>query len=165
MSRFWVALGGNLGDREALFARAVKALESHADVELLRGSAVYETPPFGPAGQERYWNAVVEGRTELGPLELLRVCQSIENDLGRTREIRWGPRTMDLDLLLMEDLEYKSEELVLPHPRIEERAFVLRPLCDLIPDWNLAGGAVRECLAGLSEEGIVPVRESILECR
>lgn len=165
MRKFWIALGGNLGDRENYFSQALRSLELLEGVRLLRGSAIYETPPVGPAGQDDYWNAVVEGETVRAPLDLLACCQAIENSLGRTRDVRWGARTIDLDLLMMAGVQMSDPALELPHPRIAERAFVLRPLADLIPDGSLEAGTVRECLEGVSEEGIQKVRESVLECR
>ncbi|MBC2601543.1 2-amino-4-hydroxy-6-hydroxymethyldihydropteridine diphosphokinase [Puniceicoccus vermicola] len=165
MRRAWIALGGNLGDRESMFAEALKRLAEASGLDIVRGSAIYETPPFGPPGQDRYWNAVIEVRTSLEPPELLGLCLDVENGLGRSREIRWGPRTIDLDLLLFDDLVWETEELILPHPRMTERAFVLRPLADLIPEKRLGNLSVREHLLAVSEEGIERVRDSVLACR
>ncbi len=134
----FVAVGANLGDREATFAAVIRALESEADLLLLGASTVYETDPIGPPGQEAYLNAVLGLRSWLAPLELLRRLQAIEASLGRDRaragEVRWGPRTIDLDLLFYGERCIEVPELSVPHPRAHERAFVLLPLAELAPD-------------------------------
>ncbi|MGE9290943.1 MAG: 2-amino-4-hydroxy-6-hydroxymethyldihydropteridine diphosphokinase, partial [Puniceicoccales bacterium] len=123
------------------------------------------TPPWGPAGQERYWNAVVEVDTELEPDVLLAACLGVEESLGRVREVRWGPRNIDLDLLLYGDRHWRSDRLVIPHPRMTERAFVLRPLADLIPEREVGGKSILNWLKESSEEGIERVRDSVLSCQ
>lgn len=132
----YVAVGANLGDREAAFEAVIGHLERTADVLLLAASSVYETPPVGPAGQGPYLNAVLALRVWLSPDALLTRLQAIESALGRDRgadAVRWGPRTIDLDVLFFGDRCIESESLVVPHPRAHERAFVLAPLADLAP--------------------------------
>jgi 2-amino-4-hydroxy-6-hydroxymethyldihydropteridine diphosphokinase len=132
----FVAIGANLGDREATFAAVIRALERESDLWLLGASSVYETDPIGPAGQGAYLNAVVGLRSWLSPLALLRRLQAIEASLGRERGPqveRWGPRTVDLDLLFYGERCIELPELVVPHPRAHERAFVLMPLAELAP--------------------------------
>jgi 2-amino-4-hydroxy-6-hydroxymethyldihydropteridine diphosphokinase len=132
----FVAVGANLGDREATFAAVIRALEREADLLLLGASTVYETDPIGPAGQDAYLNAVLGLRSWLSPLALLRRLQAIEAALGRDRGPqveRWGPRTVDLDLLFYGERCIELPELVVPHPRAHERAFVLMPLAELAP--------------------------------
>lgn len=132
----FVAVGANLGDREATFAAVVSALESESDLLLLGASTVYETDPIGPPDQDAYLNAVVGLRSWLSPIELLRRLQSIEALLGRDRSgraERWGPRVVDLDLLFFGERCIELPELVVPHPRAHERAFVLMPLAELAP--------------------------------
>ena len=132
----FVAVGANLGDREATFAAVVRALEAELDLLLLGASTVYETDPIGPPGQGAYLNAVLGLRSWLAPLALLHRLQSIEAALGRDRarqSQRWGPRTVDLDLLFYGDRCIELPDLTVPHPRVHERAFVLLPLVELAP--------------------------------
>jgi len=134
----FVALGANLGDREATFAAVVRTLEREPDLLLLAASPVYETDPIGPGDQGPYLNAVLGLRSWLAPLELLGRLQQIEVMLGRDRgrnSVRWGARTIDLDLLFYGDRCIELPELVVPHPRAHERAFVLMPLAELAPSF------------------------------
>ncbi len=145
MTRAFLSLGSNLGDRWGYLREAVAALPDVVGV-----SPVYETEPVGgPAGQERFLNAVVELDTDLSPRELLEVAQRLEAAAGRQRVEHHGPRTLDVDVLLVGDLVVEEPDLVVPHPRMYERTFVLRPLADLAPELvpggcdDGAGGAVR----------------------
>ncbi|MFP4351447.1 MAG: 2-amino-4-hydroxy-6-hydroxymethyldihydropteridine diphosphokinase [Puniceicoccaceae bacterium] len=165
MRTAWIAMGGNLGDRGAAFSAALAALRADPAIRPARGSAVYETDPVGPGPQEKYWNAVLEIGTDLGPRELLARCQRVEALLGRVRAERWGPRIIDLDILLFGEETVAGPELTVPHPRLHERAFVLRPLADLVPDRVVRGRTVADWLAGHPRDGIVRVRESLLSCR
>jgi 2-amino-4-hydroxy-6-hydroxymethyldihydropteridine diphosphokinase len=134
-STAFVSLGSNLGDRAALLAFAVEALESSAQIHVEAVSAVYETDPIGPPPQQAYLNAVVELRTRLEPRALLGELLAIEERAGRTRSgVRNEARRLDLDLLLYDDLVLELPGLVVPHPRLHERAFALEPLCDLAAD-------------------------------
>ncbi len=165
MRTAWIAMGGNLGDREAAFSAALAALGADPAIRPARGSAVYETDPVGPGPQGNYWNAVLEIETDLGPRELLDRCQRVEATLGRVRAERWGPRIIDLDILLFEGETVGERGLTVPHPRLHERAFVLRPLADLVPDRVVRGRPVADWLANSPQGGIVRVRESLLSCR
>jgi 2-amino-4-hydroxy-6-hydroxymethyldihydropteridine diphosphokinase len=128
--RAFLALGSNLGDREATLRRAVASLD-----DVVAVSPVYETAPVGgPGGQGAYLNAVVELDTRRSPHELLDVCRSLEAAAERVRTERWGPRTLDVDVLLVGDLVVDDEDLTVPHPRMWQRRFVLAPLADLAPD-------------------------------
>jgi len=128
--RAFVALGSNLGDRRANLRAAVAGLPGVVAV-----SGVYETDPVGgPGGQAPYLNAVVELDTDLSPQALLAVGRRLEEAAGRVRGKRWGPRTLDVDILLVGDLTVDEPDLQVPHPRLRERAFVLVPLHDLAPD-------------------------------
>ncbi len=130
----YIALGSNLGDRGDYLERALAALRQTEGVEVMRVSPWYETRPVGgPPGQGAYLNAVAELRTEREPNDLLDVLLAIEQHLGRVRQERDGPRTIDLDLLLYGDRVHADERLTLPHPRLHERAFVLQPLAQLAP--------------------------------
>lgn len=132
-----VALGSNLGDRAATMARAAEGLSGAGRV--LARSRLYETPPMGPA-QPDYLNAVVLLETDLAPRSLLDHLLAVERSLGRVRGERWGPRTIDLDLLAHGSAVVDEPGLVLPHPGLAERAFVLAPLCDISPQWRFPDG-------------------------
>jgi 2-amino-4-hydroxy-6-hydroxymethyldihydropteridine diphosphokinase len=131
--RAFLGLGSNLGDRRARLEEAVAALRAAGDVVAV--SPVYETEPVGgPAGQGPYLNLVVELATTDGPRRLLERCWALERAAGRVRTVRHGPRTLDADVLWVEGTEVDEEDLVVPHPRLWERRFVLAPLADLAPD-------------------------------
>ena len=129
MTRVYLALGSNLGDRLANLRAAVAGLEERGIAVAVR-SSVWETPPV-PAGQPPFLNAAVAAETDLDPLSLLRELKAIEHALGRRPGPRWGPRTIDLDILFYGDERIDVPELTVPHPRIAERAFVLAPLGDI----------------------------------
>lgn len=131
----FLGLGGNLGDPLAAFRRTRLALLEHAEVFACRSSALYRTPAIGgPPGQPDYLNAVLCLQTCLSPRSLLRLCQDLERAEGRQRLEHWGPRTLDIDLLLYGQEVLREEGLEVPHPRLAERLFVLLPLTDLAPD-------------------------------
>jgi 2-amino-4-hydroxy-6-hydroxymethyldihydropteridine diphosphokinase len=148
----FIGLGSNLGDREAYLEAARRMLAEHAGVDLSKASSLYETEPVGYADQGWFLNQVVEVATWLDPYALLRVMQGIEQEIGRQRIIRWGPRVIDLDLLLYGDAVISGPkytmrwswltvpklicgpELTVPHPRLHERSFVLVPLAEIAPD-------------------------------
>ncbi|WP_370452181.1 2-amino-4-hydroxy-6-hydroxymethyldihydropteridine diphosphokinase [Cohnella sp. AR92] len=134
----YAALGANLGDREATLREAIRRLGNSDGTELVRVSDFYETDPVGYTDQPAFLNMAVSLRTKLSPLQLLHRLLEIENELGRVRTIRWGPRAVDLDLLRYEGVEMDSGELTLPHPRMHERSFVLVPLQDV---WLPESGA------------------------
>jgi 2-amino-4-hydroxy-6-hydroxymethyldihydropteridine diphosphokinase len=136
--RAFIGLGSNLGDRPANFRTAVAALDLTDGVEVIRTSRVYETDPIGPP-QPQYLNAVVEVRTTLAPRALLEALLRIEAEMGRVRGPRWGPRVIDLDLLDYGRMRVREPGLVVPHPRMHERAFALIPLLELEPDPLLPG--------------------------
>jgi 2-amino-4-hydroxy-6-hydroxymethyldihydropteridine diphosphokinase len=137
--RAFVALGSNLGERLANLGDAVRRLSAADGMEIAGSSRVYETAPVGPP-QPDYLNAVVELRTTLLPRELLEACLRIEAEMGRVRDVRWGPRVIDLDLLTFDDQTIAEPDLTVPHPRLHHRAFVLIPLIELDPDPRLPGG-------------------------
>ncbi len=130
-SEAYIALGANLGDREGTLMEAVERLHLHHQINVLRCSHLYETEPVGYVDQPYFLNMAVAVETDLDPHGLLIVMQNIERELGRVRHIHWGPRTVDLDLLWMNGLVEDTPDLILPHPRMEERAFVLSPLNDI----------------------------------
>jgi 2-amino-4-hydroxy-6-hydroxymethyldihydropteridine diphosphokinase len=137
--RAYVALGANLGDRLGSLQRAVGLLDAVDGIDVVRSSRVFETAPVGPP-QPDFLNAVIEVRTSLEPRALLRACRSVERDLGRQRHERWGPRTIDVDVLTYDDRDVDEPDLRIPHPRMHERAFVLVPLGELDADPPLPGG-------------------------
>jgi 2-amino-4-hydroxy-6-hydroxymethyldihydropteridine diphosphokinase len=135
----YIGLGSNLGDRAANLKAALAALEERGDIRVLRCSSMHETAPVGgPPGQGRYLNAAAELATDLSAPELLARLLSIEQRLGRIRNVRHGPRTLDLDLLLYRDEVICQPGLTVPHPRMWEREFVLRPLAELCTPEQLA---------------------------
>jgi 2-amino-4-hydroxy-6-hydroxymethyldihydropteridine diphosphokinase len=140
VTRAAIALGANLGDRAATVLAATRAVADLADVDLVALSAVYETDPVGgPQGQPAFLNAVLVVETGLVAGELLAALHGIEDGHGRVREVRWGPRTLDLDLLAFGDTTSTDPALTLPHPRAHERAFVLVPWADADPSFDVPG--------------------------
>lgn len=131
MNEAYVALGANLGDRDASLRDALGRMAAVPELEVLRISRVYETDPVGYVDQPVFLNMAAALGTELSPIALLRKLLSIEREMGRVRDVQWGPRTIDLDLLVYEDVVMDTTELTLPHPRMSERAFVLAPLRDI----------------------------------
>jgi len=149
----YIGLGTNLGDGPANLRLAMELLQAAAGVSLGRVASMYRTAPQGYTEQDWFFNTVAEARTRLAPLELLDVLQSVETAMGRVRTIRWGPRIIDLDLLLYGTGRVESERLTVPHPRLTQRAFVLLPLAELIPDRELSCGLrVSEMAARLARE-------------
>jgi len=151
-----VALGGNMGDARATLDRAVGLFCDGADVRLLVRSADYRTPPWGDTDQPAFVNLCIAVATDLTPQALLHRAQEVERALGRNRakDRRWGPRTADLDLLAYDDVTLNEPALILPHPRLFERAFVLVPLAEIAPDRLIAGRRVRDALAQVDTTGI-----------
>ncbi len=135
----YLGLGSNLGDRLDHLRQGVELLQSHPAIRITRISSVYETAPVGPVEQPDFLNLVAAADTTLSPEELLSVAQEIERRLHRVRTIRWGPRTLDIDILLYGDRILHREELTIPHPRMEERAFVLIPLLEVAGNLRIPG--------------------------
>ena len=130
--RAYVGLGSNVGDREVNVKSALEMLDARGGISVVRVSSFVETDPLGgPPGQGKFLNAAAALDTRLSPRELLLACTEIEQSLGRTREVRWGPRTMDIDILLYGEEIMKEADLEIPHPRMHERLFVLGPLCQI----------------------------------
>lgn len=158
MARAYLGLGSNLGDRRSLLAAAIEALD-WGDVRVVQRSSIYETEPVGgPADQPWFLNMVIGVDTSLSPHQLWERCAGVEIALGRAhgREERWGPRTIDVDVLLHGTSSVNDEELVIPHPRMHERAFVLLPLAEIAPDAGIGDlGSVGEILTTLSSRWTV----------
>jgi 2-amino-4-hydroxy-6-hydroxymethyldihydropteridine diphosphokinase len=156
VSRAVIAFGANLGDREATIAAATRELADHPGIRLVAVSPVYETPAVRLDGVDReappYLNGVVVVETDLDPHGLLDLLQVVETAHGRTREERWGDRTLDLDLIDVDGVRFADERLELPHPRAWQRAFVLQPWLDVDPDAELAGrGRVADLRAAATD--------------
>jgi len=131
----YIGIGANLGERESTMKRALKMLDEHSDVDVMEVSKFIETEPVGgPPNQPKFLNGAVHVETMLAAESLLNEMQSVEKRLGRTRETPWGPRTIDLDLLLYGDAIIDEPRLKVPHPRMHERLFVLIPLAEIAPD-------------------------------
>ena len=153
--RAFLGLGANVGDREGNLREAIRRLSATAGVNFLRQSRVYETEPMGITDQPLFLNMVVE--VEIGdamsPRELLDLVKQIERDVGRTKRERWGPREIDIDVLLVGDERVKEEDFEVPHPRMWERAFVMAPLAELAPEVKgPTGETVAEIAARLGRE-------------
>jgi 2-amino-4-hydroxy-6-hydroxymethyldihydropteridine diphosphokinase len=155
MTRAFLGLGSNVGDRQAHLGHAVSRLARATSVTGV--SAVYETEPVGLRDQPRFLNMVVRLETELGPGELLQLARAIEAERGRARTVRNGPRTLDIDLLLYGDQRVRREGLTVPHPRMRDRAFVLVPLLELEPELTEPGTGRRyaELLETAGSGGVV----------
>lgn len=154
----YLCLGSNLGDRAGTMAKAV-GLIARAGLKIIARSSLYETPPWGPVPQGPYLNMVVAVETELSARELLNLLLGVEHAFGRdrTREVRFGPRKIDIDILLYGEEVIAEPDLEIPHPRMMERAFALIPLRELAPELKVGGVAVATALAGLDRSGIVKV--------
>jgi 2-amino-4-hydroxy-6-hydroxymethyldihydropteridine diphosphokinase len=153
----FIALGGNVGDVQSTFDRAIAMLCDGEAVRLKARSSDYRTPPWGRTDQPHYVNAVIAVTTSLSPHELLARAQECERALGRdrTREQRWGPRPIDIDLLAYGNVAISDRQLILPHPRLFERGFVLVPLAEIASDQEIDGIVVSEALGRVDKSGIV----------
>ena len=153
-STVYLALGTNLGDRPGNLQNAIAGLPPV--VTMLESSPVYETLPWGVTDQPAFLNMVIRGETHSEPLELLKKLKLLETRLGRLPSIRYGPRLIDIDLLFYDDLSLNTPELTIPHPSLQERAFVLVPLADLAPELihPVSGKTIRQLLAEVNATGV-----------
>jgi 2-amino-4-hydroxy-6-hydroxymethyldihydropteridine diphosphokinase len=156
MASVLIALGGNVGDVRGTFRKAIANICGMAQAALIARSSDYATPPWGDEQQDRFINACIEIETDLDPHALLFTLHKIEKKFGRDRanERHWGPRTLDLDMIAYDDVQLDKPELILPHPRLFERAFVLVPLAEIVPDRLIAGQTPRQALTRLGVDGI-----------
>ncbi|MBB4187492.1 2-amino-4-hydroxy-6-hydroxymethyldihydropteridine diphosphokinase [Sinorhizobium terangae] len=152
--RATLGLGGNLGDPPRTMAEALRALDKRSDCRITAVSRLYRTPPWGKTDQAWFFNACAEVETALDPEALLDTCLDIERAMKRIRKERWGPRTIDIDVLTFAGVNSASEKLELPHPRMTERGFVLMPLADFAADLSIEGRTVREWLNDADVTGI-----------
>ena len=155
-ARAWLAFGSNLGDSRALVDRAIAMTSGTPGVRLLARSSDYKTPPWGETDQPAFINACIAVETTLLPRALLERAHEVERALGRDRaaETRWGPRTADIDIIAYEDVAVREPDLTLPHPRLFQRAFVLRPLAEIAPDLVVSGRRIGDAAAQIDATGI-----------
>ncbi len=154
MKTAFLGLGSNLGDRRGHLIQALRGLAADPAIRVVRCSSVYESKPVGVTEQPDFLNMVVEVGTTHPPLSLLAACLDLEARLGRERRERWGPRVIDVDVLTYDQLPWKDDRLVLPHPRMHERSFVLTPLAEIAPELLVNGRSVRDLAARVGTEGV-----------
>jgi 2-amino-4-hydroxy-6-hydroxymethyldihydropteridine diphosphokinase len=152
----FLSLGSNQGDRKKNLEQALEYLDNLSALRIKKISGFYETEPWGGIEQDSFLNLVAEIESMLDPLELLHKCQQIEEKLGRTRLVRWGPRTIDIDILTYNNIIMKTKELILPHPYLEEREFVLAPLREIEPNLLLPSGKMAWEVKGQGKVGKIP---------
>ncbi|WP_034681585.1 2-amino-4-hydroxy-6-hydroxymethyldihydropteridine diphosphokinase [Caldalkalibacillus mannanilyticus] len=152
----YLSLGTNMGDRLFFLQEALRLLGESKNIQIAKASSIYETEPVGYTDQPAFLNMVIHGQTSLSPEHLLETTQLVEQTLGRKREIRWGPRTIDIDILLYNNREIKMDHLTIPHPRMNERAFVMIPLAEIAPDLIVPGevAKVAETVALFKGKGV-----------
>lgn len=154
-----IGLGGNIGEPLEAMRTALKALDADPDCRVERVSSVWKTPPWGVTDQPDFLNACAAVSTTLEPRTFLDLCLSIEKDLKRIRDQRWGPRSIDIDVLFFGDRMISEEGLAIPHPRIADRAFVLVPLAEIAPDAKIAGTSVVLLAAKADASGMIRLNE------
>ncbi|OPJ57050.1 2-amino-4-hydroxy-6-hydroxymethyldihydropteridine diphosphokinase [Alkalithermobacter paradoxus] len=160
MHSVYLSIGTNMGDRIKNINDAIDNIRRFEDTNIVKVSKVYETEPWGYINQEKFLNICVKINTNLSPHSLLEKCQEVENILHRERIIRWGPRSIDIDILLYDDIISDDEKLIIPHPRMKERAFVLVPLMDIDPNLYIQGENIKDILSTLKEQGIKEYTEN-----
>ncbi|SES22534.1 2-amino-4-hydroxy-6-hydroxymethyldihydropteridinediphosphokinase [Gracilibacillus ureilyticus] len=161
MKQVFIALGSNIEPRLEYIEKAEQQLKKDNELKMISSSSVYETEPVGYTDQSAFLNKVIKVETTLEPVQLLNLCQKIELELGRKREIRWGPRTIDLDILLYNQENIKTDRLTLPHPFMHERAFVLIPLREISPDLFLPH--VNKHISNLIDELALKDRKGVVK--
>ena len=155
MAVVYLGLGSNIGDRTHYLVQACTTLQQQQAITVKAVSSLYKTAPVGVTDQDWFLNAVACLHTSLSPTALLNVTQATERQLGRVPTFRWGPRCIDIDILLYDQLDVRTPDLIIPHALLHERAFVLVPLHELAPDLSLpCGKSVRDLLATLSTDGV-----------
>lgn len=160
MAVVFLGLGSNLGDPKANLCEAVEILDAQPDIRLVRVSSLYLTSPVGFTDQPDFINAVAVVETDLEPADLRALTHDIENRMGRTRNFRWGPRVIDIDVLLYDSVVIDTPDLTIPHPSLYERAFVMAPLAEVAPELVLPDGRTpAEVLEGLGDQEVVRLAE------
>ncbi|MCE5206973.1 MAG: 2-amino-4-hydroxy-6-hydroxymethyldihydropteridine diphosphokinase [Chloroflexi bacterium] len=162
MTKVYLSTGSNLGDRQSKLQVAINKLNDYAGISVLRVSPVYETEPWGYLNQPRFLNQVVEIETEIAPVELVSVMKHLEKEMGRTPNFKNGPRVIDMDIVLYGSRIIEQEGITIPHPFFPERAFVLVPLADLIPDFihPVLGKTIQQLMAEIDCSGVTRYTES-----
>jgi 2-amino-4-hydroxy-6-hydroxymethyldihydropteridine diphosphokinase len=156
----WLGMGSNLGDRAGHLDRGLERLSER--IQIAAVSPCYETEPWGVTDQPRFLNLACTGHTKLGPRELLTFVKEIERDMGRVERVRYGPRIIDIDILFYDALVLTDEDLIIPHPRLPERAFVLAPLADIAPEFvhPQSGMTIAELLSAVETDGVRRLEET-----
>lgn len=152
-----IGLGSNVGDRAAQIGEAIRRLTADGAIRLVARSRLYRSAPWGVKDQEWFANACIAIQTDLTPRALLQRCQAVENEMGRVRTRRWGPRNIDVDILTYRDCEIRESDLIIPHPFIGERAFVLMPLKEVAPALKIGGASLEELLSKLDGRDVQPL--------
>lgn len=154
MAKALLSLGSNIGDRDAHLGDAIARLATH--VTLIKRSSTYRTAPVGPVAQDDFYNLAILIETSLTPEALMTLCLQTEAEMGRDRNnaVRWGPRLIDIDVILYDQVTMTSDIIALPHPRFRERAFVLAPMAEIAPDWTVSGERLDAIAAMLDQSGI-----------
>lgn len=154
MHKVYLSLGSNMGDKVDYLDKAVDMIQKNEDIHNVKVSSYYQTDPVGYLDQDVFVNIAIELETELTPLEMLDLCQHVEETLNRVRVIRWGPRTIDVDIILYDGIDMESERLILPHPRAYERAFVLVPMAELNDELIIHNQTITELMKVLDTAGV-----------
>lgn len=157
MKLAYLSLGSNIGDKKKYLYDAIKLLDGYKGIRIVKLSSLYETSPWGYTEQDLFMNLVVLIETSLSPVELLDCCQFIEQELGRVRLIKWGPRVIDVDILLFEDQTINTERLTIPHPFMTERDFVMIPLCEIAKDLKIDGITVETIIQKFDQKALKKV--------
>jgi 2-amino-4-hydroxy-6-hydroxymethyldihydropteridine diphosphokinase len=154
--RVLIGVGSNVGDRVETCCAAIEKLKRHPDIMEVKASPFFESDPVGVTSQPPFINLVIKMVTSQTPKELLRILKDLENELGRVYRYRWGPRELDLDILLYDDAVISTETLKIPHPEMHKRAFVLVPACEICPDWEhpLLKKSLKQLLSAIPGEGV-----------
>ena len=151
MTIYYLSLGANLGDREAILGRAIALLRQNEHITVLKVSSLYKTPPWGKKDQPYFINSAAAVQADADALELLDICLDIERQLGRVRHEKWGARAIDIDIVYSTGVEYHTDRLHIPHPYVTDRAFVLVPLQEIAPDLIIKGQSVSQWIQALDD--------------
>lgn len=161
MTKAYLGLGTNIGDRLNFLSEACELISQIPETSITKKSKIYETKAWGYTEQADFLNLCLEIKTNLSPMELLKTCQKIELELKRERVLKWGPRTIDIDILFYDDIISNDEILTIPHPRIHKRAFVMIPLMDINKNLVINNNTIKEHLQNLTQEEMDEVKEFI----
>lgn len=153
MHKAYLSLGSNIGDRKKNILKGYEILES-CGLIISKQSSFYETEPVGYLDQDLFVNSVIEVKTDKPPLALLLDCQEVEKRLKRQRLIKWGPRIIDVDILLYDDIQMNDEKLIIPHKEMKNRGFVLIPLLEIAPDLMIQGEAIKDLVNSIKKPGV-----------